>query len=281
MIEPPRFRAGILAPPYLWLACFFLAPFVIVLAISFGESVIGVPPVRVGWPPSLFSWEILAGDSLYLEAWGNALLFAAIATLCCLLLGYPMAYAIATAPAGRRDILLLLVILPFWTSFLIRVYAWTGLLRPNGTINNALLALGLVDAPLPLINSAFGVVLGLVYSYLPFMVLPLYAALEKLDRTLLEAAYDLGASPARAFLGVTLPLSLPGILAGCLLVFIPASGEFVVPELLGGPDSLMIGKVLWDEFFTTRDWPVAAALAVSMLALLGIPLALLRRALVQ
>lgn len=170
------------------------------------------------------------------------------------------------------------MILPFWTSFLIRVYAWTGLLRPNGTINEALLWLGLIEAPLPLMNNAFGVVLGLVYSYLPFMVLPLYATLEKLDATLLEAAADLGAPPRRAFLSVTLPLSLPGILAGSLLVFIPAAGEFVVPDLLGGPDTLMIGKVLWDEFFTNRDWPVASALAVSMLVLLGVPLALLRRA---
>jgi putrescine transport system permease protein len=281
MTEPRRFRAGVLLPPSLWLALFFLAPFLIVLAISFGETVIGVPPVRVGWPPATTSWEILGEDSLYLKAWSNALLFAGIATLCCLLLGYPMAYAIARSPAGTRDVLLLLVILPFWTSFLIRVYAWTGLLRPNGTLNNALLSLGLIDAPLPLMNNAFGVVLGLVYSYLPFMVLPLYASLEKLDATLLEAAFDLGARPARAFLTVTLPLSLPGILAGSLLVFIPASGEFVVPDLLGGPDSLMIGKVLWDEFFTNRDWPVAAALAVSMLALLGIPIALLRRSLVQ
>lgn len=278
MIESKRLRAGILLPPYLWLLLFFLAPFLIVLGISFGETAIGVPPFTLGWPPSLFSWEILAGDSLYLRAWGNSLLFAAIATLCCLLLGYPMAYAIARTPGRRRDFLLLLVILPFWTSFLIRVYAWTGLLRPNGTINEALLWLGLIEAPLPLMNNAFGVVLGLVYSYLPFMVLPLYATLEKLDATLLEAAADLGAPPRRAFLSVTLPLSLPGILAGSLLVFIPAAGEFVVPDLLGGPDTLMIGKVLWDEFFTNRDWPVASALAVSMLVLLGVPLALLRRA---
>jgi putrescine transport system permease protein len=281
MTETRSLRAGILLPPYLWLLLFFLAPFAIVLAISFGESAIGVPPVRLGWPPSTFSWEILAGDSLYLRAWGNSLLFAAIATLCCLLLGYPMAYAIARAPKRRRDLLLLFVILPFWTSFLIRVYAWTGLLRPNGTINNALMALGLVEAPLPLMNNAFGIVLGLVYSYLPFMVLPLYATLEKLDPALLEAASDLGAPPRRAFWSVTVPLSLPGVLAGALLVFIPAAGEFVVPDLLGGPDTLMIGKVLWDEFFTNRDWPVAAALAVSMLALLGVPVALLRRALVR
>jgi putrescine transport system permease protein len=278
MIEPKSLRGGMLLPPYLWLLLFFLAPFAIVLAISFGETRIGVPPVSIGWPPSLGSWEILAGDSLYLRAWGNSLLFAAIATLCCLLLGYPMAYAIARAGKARRDLLLLFVILPFWTSFLIRVYAWTGLLRPNGTINEALLALGLIDAPLPLMNNAFGVVLGLVYSYLPFMVLPLYATLEKLDPALLEAAADLGAPPRRAFLSVTLPLSLPGVLAGSLLVFVPAAGEFVVPDLLGGPDTLMIGKVLWDEFFTNRDWPVASALAVSMLALLGIPVALLRRA---
>jgi putrescine transport system permease protein len=178
-----------------------------------------------------------------------------------------------------RNLLLMLVILPFWTSFLIRVYAWTGLLRPNGTINNALMALGLIGEPLPLINNAFAVVLGLVYSYLPFMVLPLYATLEKHDVSLLEAAADLGAKPWRSFLAVTLPLSLPGIAAGSLLVFIPAMGEFVIPDLLGGPDTLMIGKVLWDEFFTNRDWPVAAALAVALLALIAVPLMLSRRVL--
>ena len=278
MTESGSFRRGVLAPPFAWLLLFFLAPFALIVAISLAESVTSVPPFALRWPPSTASWEILAEDSLYLKAWGNSLLFAGVATLLCLLLGYPMAYAIARAPAPRRNLLLMLVILPFWTSFLIRVYAWTGLLRPNGTINNALLALGLIEQPLPLVNNAFGVLVGLVYSYLPFMVLPLYAALEKLDATLLEAAADLGARPGRAFLSVTLPLSLPGIAAGCLLVFIPAAGEFVIPDLLGGPDTLMIGKVLWDEFFTNRDWPVAAALAVSMLALLGLPVALLRRA---
>ncbi len=280
MKEPLGFRTGVLGPPTLWLLLFFLAPFAIVVAISFAETATAVPPFKVGWPPKTGSWEIVSEDSLYVKAWGNSLLFAATATGICLLLGYPMAYAIARAPARLRNVLLLLVILPFWTSFLIRVYAWTGLLRPNGTINIALISLGLVDAPLPLINNAFGVVIGLVYSYLPFMVLPLYASLEKLDTALLEAAADLGAPPRRVFLSVTLPLSLPGIAAGSLLVFIPAAGEFVIPDLLGGPDTLTIGKVLWDEFFTNRDWPVAASLAVSMLVLLGIPVALLRRSFV-
>jgi putrescine transport system permease protein len=188
-----------------------------------------------------------------------------------------MAYAIARAPARWRNPLLLLVILPFWTSFLIRVYAWIGLLKGNGLVNNLLLGAGLIAEPLPLLNNSFAVYLGLVYSYLPFMILPLYAALEKLDPALLEAAADLGCPPARAFRQVTLPLSLPGVAAGALLVFIPMVGEFVIPDLLGGPDTLMIGKVLWDEFFTNRDWPVASAVAVAMLVILVGPMAYIRR----
>src|SRR5262249_54766442 len=195
----------------------------------------------------------------------------------CLLMGFPMAYAIARAPKAWRVTLLMMVILPFWTSFLLRVYAWIGLLKGNGFINNALIWLGLVSEPLPLLNNSFSVFVGLVYGYLPFMVLPLYAQLEKLDWILLEAAADLGARPWRAFLSVTLPLSSPGIAAGSLLVFIPAVGEFVIPELLGGPDTLMIGKVLWDEFFENHDWPAASAVAVAMLALLALPMALIRR----
>src|SRR6185437_12782568 len=244
-----------LALPYLWLLVFFLAPFLIVAAISLGQSAIGIPPytpplVFAGGPVpnvavNLGNYALLLGDSLYIRAYLNSLAFAGGATLQCLLLGYPMAYAIARAPRAWRNPLLMLVILPFWTSFLIRVYAWIGILKPNGLINNLLLAGGLVDQPLPLLNNAFSVELALVYSYLPFMILPLYATLEP--------ATDLGCRPLRAFLAVTLPLSLPGIAAGCLLVFIPAVGEFVIPDLLGGPDTLMIGKVLWDEFFINRD----------------------------
>jgi putrescine transport system permease protein len=281
-----RGRVAVIGVPYLWLGLFVLLPFAIVLAISFAESAVGVPPYTLvertpesghAWHGQLGNYALLAGDALYVRAFGNSLLFAGLATLCCLLLGYPMAYAIALVPRAWRNPLLMFVILPFWTSFLIRVYAWIGLLSPNGLVNQSLAALGLIAAPLPLINNAFAVVLGLVYSYLPFMVLPLYTTLEKHDASLLEAAADLGAKPWRGFLAITLPLSLPGIVAGSLLVFIPAMGEFVIPDLLGGPDTLMIGKILWDEFFTNRDWPVASALAVALLALIAAPMALTRR----
>jgi putrescine transport system permease protein len=279
-------RRAVLVLPFAWLLLFFLAPFFIVLKISLAESAIGIPPYTPlfstdasGWHLhlSLGSYEFLISDSLYLRAYLDALKFAAVSTLFCLLLGYPLAYGIVRAPRRWRGALLLLVILPFWTSFLIRVYAWIGLLKGNGLINNTLLALGLIDQPATLLNNAFAVYVGIVYSYLPFMVLPLYAQLEKLDPALLEAAADLGCRPWQAFLRVTLPLSLPGIAAGALLVFIPAVGEFVIPDLLGGPDTLMIGKVLWDEFFTNRDWPVASAVAIAMLVVLLVPMAFIRR----
>ncbi len=279
-------RRAVLALPYLWLLLFFLVPFLIVLKISLSESAVGVPPYTPlvqhgegGWSlhASLDNYRFLLGDKLYIVAYLNALKFAAVSTIFCLLLGYPMAYGIVRAPRRARGLLLLLVILPFWTSFLIRVYAWIGLLKGNGLFNNFLLALGLIHEPLPLLNNAFSVYLGIVYSYLPFMVLPLFAALERLDLTLLEAAADLGCRPWQAFLRVTLPLSLPGIAAGSLLVFIPAVGEFVIPDLLGGPDTLMIGKVLWDDFFTNRDWPIASSVAIAMLVLLLIPMGLVRR----
>jgi putrescine transport system permease protein len=277
---------AVLALPYAWLALFFLVPFVIVLKISLAEQAIGIPPytplletdeggTRVH--ASLANYLFLLSDSLYFRAYLNAIKFAGFSTLFCLLLGYPMAYGIVRAPRAWRGFLLLMVILPFWTSFLIRVYAWIGLLKGNGLINNLLLSLGLVHEPLTLLNNAFAIYLGITYSYLPFMVLPLYAALERLDPALLEAAADLGCRPWQAFARVTLPLSLPGIAAGSLLVFIPAVGEFVIPDLLGGPDTLMIGKVLWDEFFTNRDWPVASAVAIAMLLLLLVPMGLVRR----
>jgi putrescine transport system permease protein len=279
-------RRAVLLLPFAWLLLFFLAPFFIVLKISLAESAIGIPPYTPlfstdagGWHLhlSLGSYEFLISDSLYFRAYLDAVKFAAVSTGCCLLLGYPLAYGIVRAPRRWRGALLLLVILPFWTSFLIRVYAWIGLLKGNGLINNTLLALGLIDQPLTLLNNAFAVYVGIVYSYLPFMVLPLYAQLEKLDPALLEAAADLGCRPWQAFARVTLPLSLPGIAAGALLVFIPAVGEFVIPDLLGGPDTLMIGKVLWDEFFTNRDWPVASAVAIAMLVVLIVPMAFIRR----
>ncbi|HXQ49530.1 MAG TPA: ABC transporter permease subunit [Stellaceae bacterium] len=279
-------RAAILALPAAWLALFFLAPFAIVLGISFAEQAVGIPPYTplvargadgMTLHASLDNYALLTGDALYARAYLDSVLYAAFATFLALLVGYPMAYAIVRAPKQWRGRLLLLVILPFWTSFLIRVYAWIGLLQTNGLVNSALVQLGIVKAPLPLLNSLFAVQVGLVYSYLPFMVLPLYAALEKLDPALLEAAADLGCRPSEAFRRVTLPLSLPGVIAGVLLVFIPMCGEFVIPDLLGGPGTLMIGKVLWDEFFTNRDWPVASAVAVAMLALLILPMGAVRR----
>jgi putrescine transport system permease protein len=277
---------AVLALPYAWLALFFLVPFAIVLKISLAEQAVGIPPytalLETGaggtkLHASLANYLFLLSDSLYFRAYLNAIKFAGVSTLCCLLLGYPMAYGIVRAPAAWRGFLLLMVILPFWTSFLIRVYAWIGLLKGNGLINNLLLSLGVVHEPLTLLNNAFAIYLGITYSYLPFMVLPLYAALERLDPALLEAAADLGCRPWQAFLRVTLPLSLPGIAAGSLLVFIPAVGEFVIPDLLGGPDTLMIGKVLWDEFFTNRDWPVASAVAIAMLLFLLVPMGLVQR----
>ena len=279
-------RRAVLALPYAWLVLFFLVPFLISLKISVAESVIGIPPYSALIDTAGGSWRLdLSGESyrrlftddLYAVAYLNAIKFAAVSTVFCLLLGYPLAYGIVRAPRRFRSLLLLLVILPFWTSFLIRVYAWIGLLKENGLINNALLTLGVIHQPLLLLNNAFAVYVGIVYSYLPFMVLPLYAQLEKLDPALLEAAADLGCRPWQAFLRVTLPLSMPGIAAGALLVFIPAVGEFVIPSLLGGPDTLMIGKVLWDEFFANHDWPMASAVAVAMLVLLLLPMGFIRR----
>jgi putrescine transport system permease protein len=286
MIRASWGRRAVIAAPYLWLGLFALLPLAIVLKISFAESVLGIPPYTPlidtsgdapAWAGTIENYQRLVSDGLYWRAYLSSIGYAAGTTLLCLLMGYPMAYAIARAPQAWRVTLLMLVILPFWTSFLLRVYAWIGLLKGNGFVNNALIWLGVVSEPLPLLNNSFSVYIGLVYGYLPFMVLPLYAQLEKLDWTLLEAAADLGARPWRSFLSVTLPLSAAGIAAGSLLVFIPAVGEFVIPELLGGPDTLMIGKVLWDEFFENHDWPAASAMAVAMLALLALPMALIRR----
>jgi putrescine transport system permease protein len=274
-------RLVLIGAPFVWLALFFLLPLLIVLKISLAESVVGIPPYTplfghdgsgLKLQISLANFALIASDNLYLRAYlgsfGNALL----ATVLCLLLGYPIAYAIARARGAWRRLLLFLVILPFWTSFLIRVYSWIAILQPNGLLNEFLITLRLISAPLPLLNNQFSVELGLVYSYLPFMILPLYGSLSALDQNLIEAAADLGARPWQVFFRVTLPLTLPGIAAGSLLVLIPAIGEFVIPDLLGGPDTLMIGKVLWDEFFNNRDWPVAAAVAVVLVAALAVPL---------
>ncbi len=273
--------------PYFWLLLFFFLPFVIVLQISLAEPVLAQPPFTdlVQWLDqgvvqlrlNLGNYLLVWGDELYRAAFLNSLWVALVSTLLCLLIGYPMAYAIATAPSRWRVPLLMMIILPFWTSFLIRVYAWIAILKGNGLLNKVLLALGLIDEPLAILHTQMAVYLGVVYSYLPFMVLPLYANLSRLDLTLLEAAADLGCRPWRAFHRVTLPLSLPGILAGSLLVFIPVVGEFVIPDLLGGPDSLMVGRMLWTEFFANKDWPLASALALVLLALLVLPFVVLQR----
>jgi len=279
-------RRLVAAVPTAWLLLLFLIPFVIVFRISFAEVRLAIPPYT-----PLFSWHhgvpslevhgsaymFLFTDPLYISSYLYSLKVAAVSTLWCLAIGYPMAYAIARAGAATRSLLLMLIILPFWTSFLLRVYAWMGLLKNNGVINNVLLSLGIIHQPLVLLQTDFAVYVGIVYSYLPFMILPLYSNLEKHDATLLEAAADLGARPLRAFLAVTLPQSLPGIIAGSLLVFIPAVGEYVIPTLLGRTDQLMIGRVLSDEFFANRDWPVASAVASLMLLLLVVPILLFQR----
>ncbi len=279
----PSGRTLVLALPFLWLSLFFLAPFLIVAKIALSEAALGIPPYApvLRWTDegvltvvlNLGNLATLFSDPFYFDAYLRSLRVAAISGLLCLVIGYPMAYAIARAPEHRRNLLLMLVVLPFWTSFLLRVMAWIGLLADNGVINNLLLAAGVISQPIQLLYTDFALYAGIVYCYLPFMVLPLYATLSKFDPVLIEAAADLGARPWRAFLTITLPLSLPGIIAGFMLVFIPAVGEFVIPELLGGPGAQLIGRVLWMEFFTNRDWPMAAALAMVLLLLLVIPIA--------
>lgn len=275
MSEAPwhsRARRIFVVPAFAWLAATVALPLALVAAISLGEATQGAPPFD--WSFTFSNYAIVLGDALYVEAFAASVRIAGTSTAICLLIGYPMALAIARARPERRLWLLFLVVLPCWTSFLIRVYAWMGILRPTGYINSALQALGLVEEPLGLIANAFAVHLGIVYAYLPFMVLPLYATIERIDAALVEAAHDLGAPPARAFWRVTFPLSLPGAVAGSLLVFIPASGEFVIPDLLGGPDTQMIGRILWLEFFQNRDWPVACAIATALAALLAGPILL-------
>ena len=277
-----RWRGVIIAVPYAWLLIFFLVPFFIVLKISFAESLLASPPfsplvewaeggalrLRVVFDNFAWLWE----DELYLDTYLNSLRISTLSTLFCLLIGYPIAYGIVRASPTARPILLLLIILPFWTSFLLRVYAWIGILADQGSINSLLIWLGVIDQPIRLLYSEFAVYIGIVYSYLPFMILPLYANMEKLDLTLHEAASDLGARPATCFFTVTLPLTVPGIIAGALLVFIPATGEFVIPDLLGGGNVLMIGKVLYSEFNANHDWPVASAVAIALLLVLVVPM---------
>jgi putrescine transport system permease protein len=273
----------VIAIPYLWLLVFFLVPFLIVLKISFAEfSPLGRPPYEpvFRWLDEgalqvkllIGSYQYLFTEPLYVSSWIYSIKVAAISTILCLCLGYPMAYAISRSSPTYRNVFLMLIILPFWTSFLLRVYAWIGLLKTDGVINQVLRGIGIIDEPLAMMNTSFAVYIGIVYSYLPFMILPLYSNLEKHDNTLLEAAQDLGAGPIKSFMRITLPLSFPGIVAGSLLVFIPAVGEYVIPSLLGRTDQLMIAKLLSDEFFLNRDWPRASAVAIAMLLLLVVPI---------
>lgn len=281
-------RFFLIAAPYGWLLALFLVPFLIVLKISLSDTALAIPP----YIPT-FSWDegigaflkqldfenfvFLTEDDLYWRAYLSSLQIAVVSTIFTLLIGYPIAYGMARAPGEWRPTLMMLVILPFWTSFLIRVYAWMGILSQEGFLNQFLLWIGVIDTPLTILNTNTAVYIGIVYTYLPFMILPIYAALDRMDGSLIEAAEDLGCSRLTAFWLVTIPLSKNGIVAGSFLVFIPALGEFVIPSLLGGSSTLMIGKVLWEEFFSNRDWPVASAVAVVLLLLLIIPIVLFQR----
>ena len=280
-------RNFVIGLPYFWLFLFFLVPFGIVFKISLADPIVAQPPFTAlfdfganakNWLHATFdNYLFLTEDNLYWISYFNSIKIAGISTLLCLLLGYPMAYGIARSTPTVRNVLLMLVILPFWTSFLLRVYAWMGLLGKNGMVNGLLSYLGLIDAPLEMLYTNGAVYLGIVYTYIPFMILPLYATLEKMDLDLQDAAADLGAKPWQVFVDTTLPLSMPGIIAGSMLVFIPALGEFVIPALLGGIDSLMIGRTLYDEFFVNRDWPLASAVATVLLIILVIPIMLFQR----
>jgi putrescine transport system permease protein len=277
------FRAVTSGLPTLWLCVFFLAPFALVLKISLADPVIGQPPFTPlidaagSLSLTLDNYRLVFSDSLFLASYLGSLRIAAVASLICLFVGYPMAYAIARTPQPWRTLLLLLVMLPFWSSFLLRIYAWMGLLGTHGALNTGLLALGWIERPLALMYNDFAVYLGIVYTYLPFMVLPLYAVLEKQDPDLHEAAEDLGATPWRVFIDITLPLSVPGIIGGLMLVFIPAVGEYVIPTLLGGLDTRMIGRALFDEFFVNRDWPLASAVATVLLLVVVLPVMIFQR----
>ena len=284
-------RLALIFVPYFWLFCLFLVPFLIVLKISLSDIALAIPPytptleLSEGWSGirnlitqlDFENFEFLADDDLYWKSYLSSLQIALISTFLCLLIGFPIAYAMANAPTEWQPTLMLLVILPFWTSFLIRVYSLIGLLANEGMINQFLMWLGLINDPLTILNTNYAVYIGIVYTYCPFMILPIYATLIKLDGSLLEAAEDLGCSRTEAFWRITVPLSKAGIIAGCFLVFIPALGEFVIPSLLGGSDTLMIGKVLYEEFFANRDWPVASAVAVILLLILIIPIVMYQR----
>ncbi len=278
--------------PYAWLLILFLIPFLIVLKISFSTTAIAQPPytpvfdlaggiggiLEAAREFTFDNYIWLTEDALYIRAYLSSVWIALVSTILILLVGFPIAYGMARAPRSWQPTLVMLVILPFWTSFLIRVYAWIGILKKEGLLNQFLLWTGVIGEPLTILNTNWAVYIGIVYSYLPFMVLPLYSSLERLDDTLLEAAADLGSPPSRAFWQITFPLSLPGVIAGCFLVFIPVTGEFVIPDLLGGSDTLMIGKTLWDEFFHNRDWPMASAVAVILLLVLVVPIVFFQNA---
>ena len=284
-------RFSLIAVPYIWLLALFLIPFLIVLKISLSDAALAIPPYAPqldfagGWDAvktffadlDFENFEFLTTDDLYWKAYLSSLKIALISTGFTLLIGYPIAYSMARAAPEWRPTLLMLVVLPFWTSFLIRVYAWMGILSNEGLLNQFLLWSGLISEPLTILNTNAAVYIGIVYTYLPFMIMPIYSALEKMDDSLLEAAEDLGCSRTSAFWLVTIPLSETGIIAGCFLVFIPTLGEFVIPSLLGGSQTLMIGKVLWEEFFNNRDWPVASAVAIILLLILIIPIILFQR----
>lgn len=278
-----RWQRVTIAIPYLWLFVFFLLPFAIILKISLADPVMAQPPFspffdeQGGLSISIDSFLFLLTDKLYVITYLNSVYLAALAMLLCLMLGFPMAYGISRAKPATRSLLLVLIILPFWVSFLLRVYAWMGLLNNYGMINNALMWLGIIDQPIQFMYTDFAIFIGLTYSYLPFMVLPLYATLERMDMDLIEAAQDLGASRTQAFWDVTWPLARPGVIAGCMLVFIPSMGEYVIPYLLGGPESLLIGRVLFDEFFVNRDWPLASSVAIVLLLILVVPIMLMQR----
>ncbi len=274
-------RKLVIMLPLVWFILLFVLPFLIVLKISFADMARAIPPYTdlMTWTDGVLDIALnfgnyiqLGSDALYIESYLQSLEVAAISTLLCLLIGYPLAWAVAHSSPATRNILLLLVILPSWTSFLIRVYAWMAILKDNGVLNNFLMWLGVIDQPLVILHTNLAVYIGIVYSYLPFMVLPIYTALTRLDYSLVEASLDLGAKPFKTFIKVIVPLTKSGIIAGSMLVFIPAVGEYVIPELLGGPDSIMIGRILWQEFFNNRDWPVASAVAVVMLLLLIMPI---------
>lgn len=287
LLSREKGRKFVILIPYGWLLLFFMLPFLIILKISFSEAVIGMPPYKpiVTWVGQNFAqftlnlenYKFLFFDNLYILSYMDSILMAGFSTLIALLIGYPMAYGITQSSKNMQKILLLLVMLPFWTSFVLRVYAWIMMLNTSGLINNVLMDFGIISHPLKLLYTDGAISIGIVYCYLPFMILPLYATLEKFDRSYLEAAADLGCRPFRRFISITLPLTKSGIIAGCMLVFIPAMGEFVIPELLGSSEFLAIGRILWNEFFTNRDWPVASALAIMMLLLMCLPILYFQR----